>query len=130
MPTINPWAVLLSTLAGFVIGGLWYSPLLFERIWMRSAGLTAEELEGGSKLRIFGGAAALILVAAFNLAAFLGEDPSLVWGATAGALTAIWVACALGVVYLFEHRGITQFLINAGYWLVTFTTMGAILAAV
>lgn len=129
MPAINLWGVLLATAVGFVIGGLWYSPILFAGPWMRATGLTDEDLEGGNKLKIFGGAAVLILIAAFNLAAFLGEDPSLAWGATAGLLTAIWVACAFGVVYLFEHRPLAQFLINAGYWVVTFTVIGVILAA-
>jgi hypothetical protein len=36
---------------------------------------------------------------------------------------------ALGVTYLFEHRSLKLFLINAGYQVVTFTVMGAILGA-
>jgi hypothetical protein len=128
MPALNPWAILSATVSGFIIGGLWYSPLLFARSWMRAAGLTEAELEKGNKAKIFGLSFVLILIAAMNLAMFLGQDASVGWGLAAGALAALWVACALGVLYLFEQRPLALFLVNAGYWVVTLATMGAILA--
>ena len=35
---INPWAVLVASVATMVIGFLWYSPMLFARPWMRLMG--------------------------------------------------------------------------------------------
>ncbi|GAB2489384.1 DUF1761 domain-containing protein [Arenimonas alkanexedens] len=35
MPEVNIWAVLAAALSGFVLGGLWYSPLLFGKAWQR-----------------------------------------------------------------------------------------------
>ncbi|MFC3852269.1 DUF1761 family protein [Salinispirillum marinum] len=35
MDTINIWAVLLATLISFVIGGIWFSPIGFGKVWMR-----------------------------------------------------------------------------------------------
>lgn len=128
MPELNPWPILVATLAGFAIGGFWYSPALFGRVWQRAAGLTDQDLARRSPALIFGGAFVLILVAAAELAMFLGEGATLAWGLGAGALTAVWVACALGVLYLFERRPVSLFLVNAGYWLVTFVAMGGILA--
>jgi len=65
---------------------------------------------------------------AANLAAFLSGPPDLVWGMTAGALAGFgWVAMALGVIYLFERRPLKLFLVNAGYQVVAFVVMGAIL---
>ena len=40
MPQPNLLAVLLAAAAAMVLGGLWYSPLLFGRLWKRLAGLT------------------------------------------------------------------------------------------
>ncbi len=40
MPQPNLLAVLLAAAAAMVLGGLWYSPLLFGRPWKRLAGLT------------------------------------------------------------------------------------------
>ena len=35
MVGINYWAVIVAAVVAFVIGGLWYSPILFGRAWMR-----------------------------------------------------------------------------------------------
>ena len=35
IPTINYIAVLVSAVIGMAIGALWYSPLLFGKIWMK-----------------------------------------------------------------------------------------------
>lgn len=126
---LDPWAILVAAAATFVLGGVWYSPLLFARPWARAAGLTEEEARSGSPAKIFGGSYVLALVMAANLAAFLGKDPSLGWGAAAGALAAVWVVCALGVIYLFERRPMSLLAINGGYQLVALTLMGVILAA-
>jgi len=40
MPQPNLLAVFLAAAAAMVLGGLWYSPLLFGRPWKRLAGLT------------------------------------------------------------------------------------------
>ncbi len=40
---INWLAVLLAALAGFIVGGLWYS-VLFAKVWQREAGVTDEQL--------------------------------------------------------------------------------------
>ena len=128
---INYLAVLAAAVSAFAIGGLWYSPVLFQRAWMTANGFTASDLEKGGEARIFGGAFVLTLLMAINLAAFLGgPDTTMAWGATAGALTGLgWVAFGIGVVGLFERRPIAYALINGGYWTVALTVMGAILGA-
>jgi hypothetical protein len=128
--TINYWAVLVAAVASFVIGGLWYSPVLFYRPWMRAAALSEEQLRGGNMAVIFGLALLLQLLAAFVLAMFLGAETDLAFGASAGFMVgAAWVATAFGVVYLFERRPLALFFINGGYNVVAYTVMGAILGA-
>ena len=128
---INYLAVVAAALSTFVIGGLWYSPLLFQGAWMRANGFTAADLSKGGEARIFGGAFVLSLVMAFNLAAFLsGPDTTVAWGATAGALAGVgWVALGIGVVALFERRPPAYVLVNGGYWSIAFIVMGAIIGA-
>lgn len=76
--------------------GLWYSPLLFGKRWQRACGL-ADDALGRGLGRIFVGSYLLALVAATNLAFFLGDGATVAWGATAGALAGFgWVATALG----------------------------------
>ena len=125
----NFLAALVAAISTFLVGGLWYSPLLFARPWMEANGLSDEDLKRGGLGRIFGGSFALALVAAVNLAFFLADGKrDLAWGATAGALAGVgWVATAFGATYLFERKPLKLYLINAGYHAVTFTLMGAIL---
>lgn len=125
---INYLAVLVAALAAFVVGGVWYSPVMFGGIWMRETGLSDEALRRRSMAMVFGGSFVLSLVIAFNLAAFLAGPPDIVWGIVAGALAGVgWVAAGMGVTYLFEARSMKLFLVNAGYHAVTFMAMGAIL---
>ena len=127
-PDINYLSVLVSAFAFWVIGSIWYSPILFYNIWMKELGYTKEDVSGGSMLKIFGVSFLLMLVMAFNLAAFIGNGQGWQFGMTAGALTGIgWVALALGVNYLFERRPFRFWLINAGYMAIGFTVMGTVI---
>lgn len=128
---INYPAVCVAAFSAFVLGGVWYSPLLFQKPWMKATGLSEADVAKGKPVVIFGGAFALCLVMAANLAAFLGgPDTTVAWGAAAGALAGGgWVACGIGVVALFERRPAAYTFINGGYWLVALTLMGAIIGA-
>ena len=127
---INHLAVIAAALSSFVIGGLWYSPLLFHRAWMRVNGLTEKDLKSGTA-KIFGLSLLLSIIMSYNLAAFLATpDTTVLWGATAGALAGIgWVALSIGVLGLFERRSLTYVLINGGYFALSFVVMGTILGA-
>ena len=130
MEGLNIWAVFVAALSTFLIGGLWYSPALLGRLWMRENGFPEESLKGSNMTKIFGLAFLMGLIAAVNLALFLGPEdrPEMgaLWGFAAGFG---WVATFLGTIYLFERKSFTLFLINAGYSVVALTVMGVILAA-
>jgi hypothetical protein len=129
MPAINWLAVLVAAVSAFVLGGLWYGPLL-GKAWMAGSGMTEERAQQGSPARIFGVAFVLQLVAAAVLAMFIGAEASAGFGAAAGAAAgAFWIATAFGVVYLFEHRPLAHWAVNAGYQIVAYTMMGVIIGA-
>ena len=134
MPTdlsFNYLAILAATVSTFLLGGLWYSPLLFGAAWMKETGLNPEAPGEKEKLgRIMGLSFGLELIMAFNLAAFIVPKATWTLGLGAGAAAGFgWVALALGVTYLFERKSLRLFFINAGYHGVAFTIMGAILGA-
>ena len=125
--SISWWGVALAAVSAFLVGGLWYS-LLFARPWARLAGVTDSELRTGAA-RVFGGSFVLSVVMALVLAAFVGPS-----GAGFGALAGLavgggWVATTLGIIALFERRPFGHWAINAGYAVVAFTVMGAIVGA-
>jgi len=50
MPHVNYLAVLVAAIAVFVLGWLWYSPLLFYKPWMRLRGLDPVAAMAGAKM--------------------------------------------------------------------------------
>ena len=128
---INHFAVVAAAIATFVIGGLWYSPLLFHKAWMDANGLNESELKKTGMGKIFGLSFLFSLIMAYNLAAFLAApDTTALWGAAAGALAGIgWVGLSIGILSLFERRSWKYVLINGGYFGVSFVVMGVILGA-
>ena len=128
--TINWLAVAAAALSSFVIGGLWFSPLLFCNVWMRAAGLSEEQVKAGNKGKIFGVTAILSLIMALNLAMFLNDPKTTAsWGATAGFLAGIWTFCAIAMVGLFELKSWAYIFINGLYSTISLTVMGLIIGA-
>lgn len=128
MMDLNVWAVLVAALLSFVLGGLWYSPVLFGKVWMRETGITEESQKHRAMAKVFALAFIASLIIAFNLAMFLGPAASLASGAFYGFLAGFgWVAMAFAINDLFEGRSLKLYLINAGYHAITFTVMGAVI---
>jgi len=123
---INWLAVAAAATSTFVLGGLWYSPLLFGRAWMAVNGLTEAELARGNMAKIFGLSFVCSLLMAVNLAMFLATpDTDAAWGAAAGFLAGFgWVFLAIAVIALFERRPWKYVAINGGYMTVAFVLMG------
>lgn len=129
MPEVNLLAVLTAAVASFLLGGLWYSPLLFAKAWQREAGVSDAQMKNANMGLIFGLSFVLSLVAAFVFALFLGPRPPLALGLGAGSSAGLcWVASSFGINYLFERRSLKLFLINGGYHTLQFTAIGLILA--
>ena len=68
---INFIAVFVAALSTFILGGLWYSPLLFGKAWMRVNNLSETDVATFSKARMFGWSFIFALVMSLNLAMFL-----------------------------------------------------------
>lgn len=129
LANLNWVAVFLSAFSMFVLGGLWYSPLLFGKTWQREVHLSDEQLRTSNQAVIFGSAFVLSLISAFVLALFIGKH-GLPFGSAAGAAVGVgWVATSLGITFVFERRSMRLTLIDAGYHIVAFILMGTILGA-
>lgn len=129
MPDVNWLAVIAAAVSMFVIGGIWYSPLLFDKAWQRAANLSDEDIARGNPAVIFGGAFVLTLIMAANLAFFIA-GPEVTLGFAIGAAVAAglgWAALSVGVLSLFERRPLSYFLINGGYLTIGFAAMGLVL---
>lgn len=127
--TLNFLAVIAAALSAFLIGGLWYSPVLLGAAWKKANGFGENPPVAGPKVFIL--AFILSLVMAVNLAMFLNAPKTTAaFGAMAGFLAGFgWAAMGIGIVALFERRSLSYVLINGGYLTVALTVMGVILGA-
>lgn len=129
MAGLNWLAVLVAAISTFALGALWYGPL-FGKPWMAASGMTEEKARQGNMALTFGMAFVLQLLAAVALGMFIGREADLMFGLFAGFMTgAFFVSTALGVVYLFERRPVSLWALDAGYQIVAFSMMGAIIGA-
>lgn len=125
---INHIAVLVCAVLSLVIGGLWWSPLLFAKVWQREVGLSDDQLKQMNPAKTFGLTFALAYLASYNLAFFLGAPGTTwKWGIAAGLLAAIWAIAMYVIISLFEQRSLKHMLINIGYIGVYFGVIGFIL---
>ena len=92
MNSINWFAVLIAGLSAFILGGVWYSPALFGKSWMKENDMTVDEVQKGNKAKIFGWSFILSLVMAANLAMFLADPKmDLAMAIVYGLLTGVWI---------------------------------------
>lgn len=138
MGTINWLAVLVAGISSFVVGGIWYSPGLFGKAWMKDNNFNEEDIKKGNKGKIFGWTFIFSLLMAANLGMFLADPPStcpsdcapkvdITFGVMAGFLAGIWTFCAIAIHSLFELKPWRLILINGFYSVVALTLMGAII---
>jgi hypothetical protein len=127
MPEVSVPAVIAAAGMTFLLGGLWYSPALFGKAWLRAAGV---EKHSGHPLRVFGASFLFSLLAAFTFAALLGPAPSIARGVGYGLLVgACVVAASFGINYAFANRGPVLWLVDGGYHTVQFALFGLVLGA-
>jgi hypothetical protein len=134
LPHVNYLAVLVSGIAIFMLGGLWYSPVLFAKPWVRLMGKTEEELRAQAKA---GGAGSYFqvflcgLVTALVMAIILAHVPNLTVGCAICVAALCWLGFAAATSYgsgLFSGHPFGLWLINSGYNLVAFVVAAIILA--
>jgi len=125
---LNWLAIVVAAVSAFILGGLWYSPLMFARRWMKETGITEESTKNTNMIKVFGLSFILALVASFFLAMFIGAGAGAAFGALAGFMAgAGWVFTFMGISYLFEAKSMAHFLINSLYSVASLTVMGFII---
>ena len=128
---VNWIAIAAAVGSAFVIGGLWYSPLLFVNSWLKMSGVDKRVFDAGLRKALF---ADLLSAAATALVLNQVLRWSGATGVASGLFVAllVWtgfVASALITQVTYEHRPFAFFVISSGYRLVTLEVMGAILSA-
>jgi hypothetical protein len=128
----NHWAIIVAAVVFFAIGAVWYN--VFSKPWLDGIGKTVEQImkeNGGSPLPyVVGFVAILIMCYTLGWIVQRGMEPTAGNGALTGATVAFGlIGATLALNYGFEARGVTLWLINAGYVFVGLVIAGAIIGA-
>ena len=132
---MNYLAIFVVALGVYVLGALWYSPLLFGNQWMKLVGFSKKDMEKAKKdgkmgLR-YGAMFLSVLVLTYVLAYFVGALGAVTF--VSGLLVGFWAwlgflaTTMLGMV-LWENKPFTLYLLNASHYLVILALAGGVLA--
>ena len=133
-PFINVWAVLAGTLALWVLGALWYSPVLFGKIWQKEVEFKEEKVTKGNMTMVFGLSFLLMIFMVWALNFVINshkpEHVSLLMGLHYGAFTGFFFSMmTMGINYLYQRRSVTLWLIDGFYMVIGLGIAGMILGA-
>jgi hypothetical protein len=131
---LNYVAVLVTTLAGFLLGWLWYS-LLFGKIWIAEMKITPEKMEECRQKGMAGyfvQGLLFTLLSTFGLAVLLVAHGTSNWkhGAAVGAFVGVAIVAMRqlnGATW--EDKSVKLRVLNASHEVVLFALQGAILGA-
>ena len=133
---MNLVAIMVSAIVTFMLGGLWYSPVLFAKPWMLAHGYDPNDKEKIAAMKknagpMYGAAFVASLLAAIVLARIfssLGVHDAMRGVKIAVAVWLGFVATVQMTATLFGGKKIQLFFIDSGYQLVCYVVMGAILS--
>ena len=127
---LNWIAILVATLASFMLGGLWYGPL-FGKAWLAAIGKTEEEIKAeGGAAQAMGVSFITQLIASTSLAVIFQLIGLEGWddGALIGLLVGVgFIASSMASDYAFCSWSARLWLIQSGYRVVYTALSGAIL---
>lgn len=126
---VNWLAVVLAALAGFLVGGIWYGPLM-GKSWMGAIGKTEDDLKNVNPAKLYGFTFLLAILASWTLAhtfaSYAKDLSTIVKVMTAFGVALGFIVPALWTNYLFQGAKKPLFWIDAGYWLLFYIAMGAV----
>ncbi len=126
----NHLPIFVSAVFLWLLGAVWYSPLLFAKPWVE---IVSRRMGEKPKGVVHGMIASFLgdLLLAFVLAHIIGWSGAgtIGWGVFIGVL--MWIGFVAAPLYpqrIYEGRPPRYFAINAGYWLVGFVVVCTLLA--
>jgi len=152
---VNFYAILASTFVTLLVGFVWYSSKVFGTIWMKETGISKGKAKQINVLKVITLTSIYSFMLAFImpslvihqmgvLGVFDGNVENASYlefmsvhgdafrtfkhGALHGFISGLYIALPITAINgLFEQKSWKYILINAGYWIVSMTIMGAII---
>jgi hypothetical protein len=128
---VNELAIIVSSLLALALGSIWYSPLVFGKLWQRAANLTDADLEFSRPLLIRSLVVGFLsnIVFMYVIASLLriGETAEFSAPSLAGLLIALLGASVASMV-VWEKKSLAYFVIHVGYGVLIVLVGTAVLA--
>ena len=132
---IHIWSVIVATIVAFVIGSVWYSPILFGKEWMDLSGCSDKTM-GGTKMGKVIWFYVIQLIVTFITFVILGFAMNFAGVNTSSDGALIGILAWLGFIVpihagalMWERRPCKLILINTVHSLLTLVVGGAIIGA-
>ena len=134
---VNYLAVVVAAVVSMALGFLWYSPVLFGKLWMKLSGFTAESLKKAQKEmgKLYAVSFVVSMVTAYVLSHVmaLSENFYQYSKLSTGLTTAFWLWLGFMMPVqlmgeIFGEKKWKLFGINTGYQLVSLILMAIVLA--
>ncbi len=129
---MNYLAIILAGLAFWILGAIWYSPVLFQKTWQTESGLTDDDVKKNLAIT-FGGSLLMMILMSYGLSYIVGAhdaaDRTFSHGMFHGALTGVMFAMAsMAINYLYQRKSLKLFAIDAIYQILGLAVAGGVLA--
>lgn len=140
-PEINIFAIIVAAIIPNAFGALYYG-FIFEKPWLKSLGMTSEDMKGRNELLIYGLSFLMAFIVAFFLNFIIGmvhkdvnaagelilaSHHTFDHGFLHGSLLAFtFVAPVIVSLGLFQKNTAKNILINVVFWIICFGLMGGI----
>jgi hypothetical protein len=128
--TFNPWAIVVCAVIQWVLGAIWYSPVLFAKPWKAMVYAHSDpkknNMVAGMIVSFLG---SLILSFVLAHVVLWASVTTPAHGALVGFIMwAGFIVAPLSAQHIYEGRPFNLFAINVGYWLVGLAISGAVIA--
>lgn len=129
---INYPTVLTAAVVYFLLGAVWYSPVVFGKVWMREMNFTDKDCRkenmGAALIGSLLCAVLSAVILQFLITAVCADDALL--GANVGLIMGVgFVAPCIMTNCFYENKSVRLFMITAGCHVTGLAMMGAILGA-
>lgn len=128
---INFYAVLISAVVIFLLGGLWYSPFLFAKPWVKLINRSYNDIKEEAKASKYIIAFMQAIITSYILSIFISwaDASTIISGAWTGFMCWFGFAGTTSFVHSsFAGRQFKLWLIDSGHTLISFVAAGIILA--
>lgn len=132
-PIVLNWlAIIVAAFIVYVLGAVWFSPVLFQKRWTQLVGMDQQQPDPGAMAMgmILGAVIAVIHSVVTTVIVSWAGASDLIEGAAVGLVVGVGIAAVEGFkLVAYERRSLALYVIGNGYSVAGFVIMGAVVGA-